>query len=254
MKAESIENPSKEESLDIIRNGFSNKRLISIFGKCEVYYTGRASSYLGLGDRLTILKPDGSLLVHKKEKRSPVNWQPPGCSHEVRSDKDNIIVKSTRRNPHEKIRIIFDDLYLISSLKMQDYNEINLKGTEEDLREKVLENPELVEEDFTPIKKEKEMDFGYADIYGRDKNNNLVLIELKRSKADPDAVSQLKRYMDQFRRSVDEQDIRGILMSPDISKKAKKLLNEHNLEHKKVKFNFQKKKNNNITEKTLDEF
>lgn len=59
-----LEFPGVEEALDLCRwsNGW---RLVQVFGECEVWYEGRASSYLGLGDRLVLFKPDGSLIVHR---------------------------------------------------------------------------------------------------------------------------------------------------------------------------------------------
>jgi RecB family endonuclease NucS len=56
--------------------------MVTVFGRCTVEYEGRAASTLGPGDRLVVLKPDGTVLVHTDEGQKPVNWQPPGCTHE----------------------------------------------------------------------------------------------------------------------------------------------------------------------------
>jgi len=57
--------------------------MVTLFGRCTVDYEGRAASTLGPGDRHVMLKPDGSALVHTDEGQQPVNWQPPGCEHDV---------------------------------------------------------------------------------------------------------------------------------------------------------------------------
>jgi RecB family endonuclease NucS len=57
--------------------GARNSVLI-VVGCCCVEYSGRARSTLGWGERIVIVKPDGSVLVHQRAGREPVNWQPPG--------------------------------------------------------------------------------------------------------------------------------------------------------------------------------
>ncbi len=44
---------------------------------CSVIYEGRARSKLGSGDRMIIIKSDGSFMVHQDRNLEPVNWQPP---------------------------------------------------------------------------------------------------------------------------------------------------------------------------------
>ena len=72
--------------------------MVTLVGECEVDYDGRATSHLPLGERLVILKSDGTLLVHRTEQHEPVNWQSPGCTHTVRLDdvQENLVVESVR--------------------------------------------------------------------------------------------------------------------------------------------------------------
>ncbi len=252
MKIKSLEDPSPKKAGKHVKKGIKNRLMITIFGECEVNYQGRAESYLGLGDRLTILKPDGSLLVHQKEKRKPVNWQPPGSKHITEIRNGQLVVRGIRRNPEESLEVIYDQIYQISNLEMKDSEEINLRGTEEDMKQKILQEPKLIEEGFKPITDEKDMDFGYIDIYGRDKNDVMTIIELKRSKAGPKAVSQLRRYLKKLRNHIDEQEIRGILASPGVTEKAEKYLREENLEHKRLSIS--PKKDLDSKETTLDQF
>lgn len=56
----------------------------------------------------------------------------------------------------------------------------------------------------------------------------MVVLELKRGRATLDALSQLKRYIDNL--SVGNKDLRGILVAPSITESAFKLLGSYGLE------------------------
>lgn len=51
--------PDPTEAIKVLEPVLTTRATITIVGHCEVEYDGRASSYLGFGDRLVILKPDG---------------------------------------------------------------------------------------------------------------------------------------------------------------------------------------------------
>ena len=103
MTVSTLTTPNPEDTLALIETGFENGGMLTIVGRCEVEYDGRASSYLPPGDRLVILKSDGTLLVHRDEQRTPVNWQSSGCTHDAQlDDDDRLIVESTRTTPRKK--------------------------------------------------------------------------------------------------------------------------------------------------------
>ena len=66
--------PSPAEAVVVLESAIAMGGMVTIVGECEVEYDGRASSYLPPGDRLVILKPDGTLLVHTDSQHEPVNW------------------------------------------------------------------------------------------------------------------------------------------------------------------------------------
>jgi RecB family endonuclease NucS len=107
MPVSSLTHPAVEDTLDLLETGFECGGMVTLVGECEVEYDGRASSHLPPGERLVILKPDGTLLVHRDEQRKPVNWQPPGSTHSARVDGDRLIIESVRTSPHEEIKITF---------------------------------------------------------------------------------------------------------------------------------------------------
>ena len=64
-----------EKAAEKIRDGLRSKSLVILVGLMEVFYEGRAASSLGEGERLLIVKQDGSMLVHRPMGYEPVNWQ-----------------------------------------------------------------------------------------------------------------------------------------------------------------------------------
>jgi RecB family endonuclease NucS len=228
-----IENPSIKETEEILDTGFKNKALLIITACCRVFYEGRAKSNLESGDRVIIIKPDGSFLVHKSEKRNPVNWQPPGCKVKCHTEKGLIILKSLRNKPKEILEVEISKTHVIMYFILQDDNDLNLTGSEEEMSNYIFyENPEIIEDGFQPIAQEKSISNGIIDIMGKDKNGNLVVLELKRGRATLDAVSQLKRYIDNL--SEENIDLRGILVAPSITESAFKLLSSYGLEFREV--------------------
>ena len=166
MPVSSLTDPPVEDALALLETGFERGGMLTLVGECEVDYDGRASSYLGPGERLVILKSDGTLLVHRDEQRTPVNWQPPGCTHDASTENNRLIVQSTRTTPHEEVEITFETLAQASLLELDDTPDLSLEGSEEDLRQRILANPEIVEAGFQPMMTERETSAGAVDIYG----------------------------------------------------------------------------------------
>ena len=72
-------NPPISEAAEILERAFRARSFVLVIGNCRVDYEGRASSTLEWGERITIVKQDGSVLVHRPTGYEPVNWQPPKC-------------------------------------------------------------------------------------------------------------------------------------------------------------------------------
>ncbi|HDH43956.1 MAG TPA: DUF91 domain-containing protein, partial [Thermococcus sp.] len=232
MKVEAKLNPTQEEIVDIFNRALSKEAIVNIFAHCRVFYDGRAKSKLGPGDRVIIIKPDGSFLIHQKEKREPVNWQPPGSSVGLEIKEGKIFLRSIRRKPRETLEVELLNVYLISYFQAEDYEELALTGSEAEMADLIFENPSLIEEGFRPLFKEKPVKHGIVDVLGRDKDGNIVILELKRRRADLHAVSQLKRYVEAMREEYER--VRGILVAPSLTSGAKKLLEKEGLEFRKL--------------------
>ncbi|BDC17880.1 endonuclease NucS [Acidianus sp. HS-5] len=203
-----------------------DKYVITVFGLCKILYSGRASSIATYSSRLITFKPDGSVLVHSNRKLKPVNWQPSSSDVHVEIG-DELRIFVERRRPKEVLEIAMPVVYYLSLAEV-DEGEFHLFGSESEMVEEVIRNPELILKDFIPLEREYQTPFGKIDLLGVTSSGYLVL-EFKRAQAGLEAVSQLKRYVDYL--SWSGNRVRGGIVSPSISKSALKLLKKYGLEH-----------------------
>jgi len=219
-----LENPRiDEETQRSIKEALAQRKLLLLVGNCWVNYKGRASSKLEPGERIVIIKEDGSVLVHRPCGYEAVNWQPPGCIFQSHV-KDRVLqITAVRRKPAESLRIYFDHIYLLSTLKLKDTGEFSLHASEEDMQKAVLLKPSIIEEGFKPISFEKKVEPGFVDVYGIDGEGKLVVVEIKRKTAGRNAALQLSRYVKAVQGIVN-REVRGILAAPNIAKGTQTIL------------------------------
>jgi RecB family endonuclease NucS len=224
-----LKNPTLEEAKSVIQHVFLAKKTLVIAGSCKVIYDGRASSKLELGERLLIIKKDGAILVHRSFGYVPVNWQPSGTILHAKMKINKLQISAVRHNPRETLKIIFDKIFLLSALVLDDSADFSLYASEKDMHQAILLQPSLIEEGFKPISYEKKVTPGFIDVYGVDKNGKLVVIEVKRKIAGKKAVLQLSNYIKAIETKA-TREIRGILVAPNIVKGVHKILATLNLE------------------------
>jgi RecB family endonuclease NucS len=233
-EVETLETPAPEAARELVAEGLERGATVVLFGRCTVDYDGRAASTLGPGDRLVVLKPDGTALVHTDEGQKPVNWQPPGCEHAVSvegEDGGELVVHSERETPAETLTVRFERLAHAAVCQGTDPEDLALTGTEADLKQRILEEPDLVEPGFEPRATERETPAGAVDLFGVDADGSRVVVELKRRRVGPDAVSQLNRYVDALDRELHaDAAVRGVLVAPSVTDRAHRLLAERGLE------------------------
>lgn len=226
---------SAEEAIVIIKYALRQRRFIQILGSCHVEYRGRARSVLTEGERLIVLKRDGALLVHQPEGTEPVNWQPPGATVKVSLDAGKLVLHVNRPKPRETVRIVFTKLFLVSASDIYDAGQFSMYLTEEEMQKVLTAHPELIEPGLRTIRRERPVPPGFIDIYAQDAEGHIVMIEIKRRKADREAVLQLHKYIKSFQRSQQHAPkIRGILVAPSLAKGVKTLLEQLGLEYRKV--------------------
>jgi RecB family endonuclease NucS len=223
--------PTLAEAAKLIEKAFAQRRTIIVAGNCHVHYAGRANSTLELGERLLIIKSDGSLLVHRPVGYEPVNWQPAGSVFHAQLKENSLEVHAVRQKPRESVRVTFNKILMASALSLTDSGEFMLNASEEDMHKAILLKPSLFEDGFKPISYEKKVEPGFMDVYGEDKNGRLVVIEVKRKTAGKDAVLQLARYIDAVKGKAN-RELRGVLVAPSLGKDVQRLLVTMGLEFK----------------------
>lgn len=229
---EYFSNVDPAKAVETIKDALNKNRALIIIGSCIIEYKGRASSELGLGERIVLIKKDGSFLVHRAWDSQPVNWQPPGCIFQTKYTKKGLLLKAIRKKPRESIEILFLKLFSILALNLNDDAEFIMFGSEEDMQKAILAKPELIEEEFKPILKEKVVDQGFVDLYGIDSQGRILIIELKRKRAQVQDVVQLLKYLEDVKRKSGGKLVRGMLAAPGISKEASVMMKSSGLEFK----------------------
>jgi len=226
--------PRINEVEDAAKEAISHSKTLLIIGRCWVDYHGRAKSKLEPGERILIIKSDGSLLVHRSVGYEPVNWMPGGnVIFNVQERGNRLEIRAVRQKPPETVTIIFDKIQTCTSLVLSDSGEFSLYASEEDMQRAILIKPDLLEEGFRPITYEKKVEPGFVDVYGEDRNGKFVVVEIKRKTAGKEAVFQLGRYIDAVRTKAN-REIRGILVAPSIAKGVQRTLVTLGLEYKQL--------------------
>lgn len=218
-----LENPSVEEAAGFIGKALSERKALIIIGNCWVEYRGRASSKLEPGERIVMIKEDGSVLVHRPAGYEPVNWQPPGCLFQTHATKGVLEVRAVRRKPFESVKMFFDRVYLLSALSLIDRGKFSLHASEKDMQRAILLEPTILEPGFKPITYEKKVEPGFVDVYGTDGEGRFVVVEVKRKTAGRAAALQLAKYVESIR-TVVSREVRGVLAAPRLAKGVQRLL------------------------------
>ena len=128
------------------------------------------------------------------------------------------------------MKINFRSFKLIVVTSLCDRANLMIAGMETDVVNDIISNPDMVEEGVRISKREKHVKSGLIDLFGYDKDHIPVVIEVKRSLATISAVHQLRMYVNDVKRDVDEAEVRGILCAPRVPDMVKKLLADYGLE------------------------
>ena len=228
-----LRKPELSEAVDLLQDSFRRREFVIIGGCCQCKYSGRASSTLDWGERVTIIKEDGSVQVHRPTGYEPVNWQPPRCTLSARDEDSSLTIRAHRPDPRETLELKFNKLLFIASLKLIDKGEFSLYVSEEQMRDALVSDPEILEEGLCVIDFERKVEPGFIDFYGKDAHGRTVVVELKRSPAGRDAILQLKKYVDAVNELAGFK-VRGIVAAPGLRSGAQGMLTALGLEFRRL--------------------
>lgn len=198
--------------------------------ECSIDYEGRAASRAGRAYRLIIIKQDGTVLVHEAVGREPLNWQPKAAVR-AWSDEGIAYVEAVRSRPKERLLIKLYPPIMVMAARLGQKG-LELFGSESDMVEVIAADPGIIEEGAKLVTKEARTPYGRADIILRGRDGALIVVEVKRSRADVPAVYQLMRYVEYFQGLGFE--VRGYLASPSVTPAAAKALGKAGLRHVRV--------------------
>lgn len=219
------------ELVEIVNRWFRRATIV-VIARCSVEYSGRAASTANEAPRLVVLKKDGTLLVHGATGRDPLNWQPRSEIYARSVDDEIAEIRAVRTSPREEVcvRVRGRSWVLVADLSSAG---LSLFGSEDDIVDELSRSPSLVLGGATLIAREVSTPYGRVDLLLRDASGNLVVVEVKRSRADVEAAYQLYRYVEYYRRL--GLSVTGILAAPDASSQAIKYLGDHGLRFVKLK-------------------
>ncbi len=221
-----------EEARECIAEALERRLWITMAALCKAWYEGRGASEATLGDRIIMVKPDGSLIVHGHRGFKPLNWQPETSAITVTIENGMLVLRALRRTPREILVLECSSVYAILVASNPEEGQFWMYMSEEEVRDAIVSDPSIVEEGLRIIDVEKPVEPGFVDLYARDRDGNIVVIEVKRVKAGEEAVKQLLAYIEAFKAR--GARVRGILVAPSITENALKLLHMYNLEFKQV--------------------
>jgi endonuclease len=188
-----------------------------IVARCEIAYHGRAVTRLGAGDRVMLFKADGSLCVHADQGYRPINYMAGPTS--VTQDGDTIRVHRPASN--ETLVIVLHEVFQDSALDLDDEAVLEREDAERQIHRLLERAPETIEAGLSVLERERFTDTGPIDLFCRDAEGRVVVVEVKRTRAVAAHVEQLTRYCERVDLDPAHKPCRGILVAPEIAPQAR---------------------------------
>ena len=174
-------------------------------------------------------------MVHGLKGVKPRNWQPNTDSLHARLEDGLVVLTGERRTPQESVCIRILECFTLQAFALREDTGFVLSGSEADMQKVLRQQPKLIEPGLTIIDHDLPTGVGSVDLYARDRDRCLVVIELKRGKATHEAVHQLARYVEQIKANQPANArVRGLLVAPDATGPALKQLASLGLEFRRL--------------------
>src|SRR3972149_3149953 len=101
---------TKEDYCTLFTDAVKRSEIIVFGCRCSVRYSGRAESYLDIGDRIVVVKSDQSLLIHQPTGNAPINYMKPSTTHTMFLN-NKLILKSTSLQHKETMEVTIERVY-----------------------------------------------------------------------------------------------------------------------------------------------
>ena len=189
-----------------------------IVARCEVTYTGRATTHLPEAVRLLMLKDDGTFMIWSDgggSKVKPLNWMTAPTF--VEDEGERLVVRKLKTEDVLEIRLVE-----VLSDVVHDMGEsaaLQKDGVERHLQEELAAAPASLGEELTLVRREWATEVGPVDLMCHDEDGEWVAVEIKRL-GTIEAVEQLTRYLGFIRADPAKAGCRGILAAQKFKPQA----------------------------------
>ncbi len=209
---------------DAVRHARDKRHVLAAFIHCAITYSGRAEATLGRGDRLLIVKADGTVLIHQPESSTPINYMKAGNALVFEEADDHWLLRVTNAAEKSTLEVEVYRVHGCIAHELADGQVQDLAGHERDMSDWIRDNPVSIGDGFRAIAREEHTDVGFIDVFGHDASGTLVVVECKRVTASLTAVDQLRRYVERVKTIKGTQQVRGVLAAPGITPNALEML------------------------------
>jgi RecB family endonuclease NucS len=158
----------------------------------------------------------------------------PETSHSIVEQDGAVFLKSQNLALKEYLDVAIHSIHFVSSHGLKDGQKLELVGSEKDMSEMIYKNPSLISPDFRSVSMEEQTKYGFIDVFGTDKEGNLVIVECKRYSADLGAVTQLRRYVERIKEIKNTDKVKGFIAAPKITPNAHKMLHDWGFDFRMV--------------------
>jgi RecB family endonuclease NucS len=188
-----------------------------LVARCEIAYHGRATTRLGMGDRVILLKDDGSLCVHADHGFRPINYM----SGPTAVSQEGDVIRVYRPASNETLVIVLAEVFHDSAHALEDGAVLEREDAELQIHRLLERAPETIEPGLVILGRERFTDTGPIDLFCRDAEGRVVVVEVKRTRAVAAHVEQLTRYCERVDLDPAHKPCRGILVAPEIAPQAR---------------------------------
>jgi RecB family endonuclease NucS len=194
--------------------------------RCRIAYDGRLTTRLGSGERLLLFKDDGSVCVHARRGAKPINYMPGPTA--VREERD--VIRVHRPASEETLTIVVEQVLLDTRHPLADEAQLEREGSERELHGYLARRPDTIEAGLVVVERERATDVGPVDLWCRDSDGRVTLVEVKRVRAVASAVEQVVRYREQACRNRSLGEVRALVVAPEFAPQASVLADARGVE------------------------
>ena len=193
---------------------------------CEIAYAGRLDTRLAPGDRVVLFKDDGSVCVHALKGAKPINYMPGPTVVEETDD----VIRVRRPASGETLTILLLGTHADHQHDLVDDAALERQGREKEIQALLARALHLIEPGLTLVERERPTDVGPVDLFCRDGDGVVGLVEVKRVRAVAAAVEQVIRYREQVDLTPSLAPARAIVAAPDFAPQARVLAEARGVE------------------------